>query len=76
MNDKPVKQAEAAAYLGLTKDNVRALIAHHGVVRYGIGEGKVLASECFIAVVEALLAGEQTTCPTCGDVHKAVTRGE
>ena len=62
MNDKPVKQQSAADYLGLTKDNIRALIAHHGVVRHGPGEGKVRVSDCFKVI---LAEDGKRQCPTC-----------
>ena len=75
MTDKPVKQANAADYLGVDKSTIRDLIANHGVRRDGLGEGKVIVSECFRAL---MAKGVTCVCPTCGNdmgAGKAVPDG-
>lgn len=60
-SDKPVKQQQAADYLGVSKLELKNTFAH-GVDRTGTGEGKVLVS-----AVGQVLADLDVidTCPTC-----------
>ena len=61
-DDKPVKQKQAADYLGIDKATVKSTFAE-GVTRSGDGEGKVRVSDV-LGTLRRM--GQALRCPTCG----------
>jgi len=59
---EPVSLNRCAEYLAVTKGQVKAAI-EHGVVRHGLGEGRVVPADVFAALVEL---GTLSFCPCCG----------
>ena len=58
----PVSLNRCAEYLGVTRGQVKAAI-EAGVVRHGLGEGRVVPADVFQQFVEL---GTLTVCPCCG----------
>ena len=67
--ERPVKQQQAADYLGVSKDTVRKVIAAGHVLRHGGGEGMVLTGSILAAL---RLYTPNLPCPTCGHVQLPV----
>ena len=57
-----VSIGRCAEYLGVTRGQVKAAI-EAGIVRHGLGEGKVVPKDVFQQLVEL---GVLTACPCCG----------
>jgi hypothetical protein len=58
----PVSLARCAEYLGVTRGQVKAAI-EAGVVRHGLGEGRVVPADVFKQLVELAVL---KACPCCG----------